>query len=222
MTSAVLETSVGVKDGDSAARVMFGAYLHAFRRFSAICLLVAAEAGEDAMILVRSLLSIAARAAYVDQPEDPEERLRRYRQYKKRHFTDMLERFEGASANGIEIDESKVAEVQAQLDELKDDSMLPPDRQLFELVGLEPFYRMFYRKLSDYQHFSLGVAVAELEDLEQLQLERPEPELARDALKVAVLTYGVLLDLSQKTLGHNLGERSHALVEASPDFTDSQ
>jgi hypothetical protein len=221
MIDSVLETSVSVKDGDSAARVMFGAYLHAFRRFSAICLLVAAEAGEGAMILVRSLLSITARAAYVDQPEDSDERLRRYRQYKKRHFSDMLDRVEGDSAIGMGNDETKIAEVQAQIAELEDVSMLPPDRQLFELVGLDGLYHAFYPKLSDYQHFSLGVAVTELEDTKEFQLERSEPELARDALKVAVLTYGVFLHLSEKTLGHDLGDRAHAFVEASSDFPES-
>jgi hypothetical protein len=221
VVAMVLESSVGGKETDRAGLVMGGAYFHAFRRFTAIRILVAAGAGEGAMILARSLLSIAARAGYVDQHEDPEERERRYRQYKKRLYSDALETLEGGAALGIvDADRPDIAETRAHLAELEDSSMLPPDRQLLELVGLEPFYHAFYRRLSDYQHFSLDMAIGELLGVEQLRLGQPEPELAREALKVAVLSYGVLLHLSERTLEHDLGQRTLSLVQASPDFAD--
>ena len=109
------------------------------------------------MILARSILNIAARAGYVDQPEDPEERERRYRQYEKRLFADRLETLEGGATLGIvDADRADIAETRDRLVELEDSSMLPPDRQLLDFVGLDPFYRAFYRRLSDYQHFSLS------------------------------------------------------------------
>jgi hypothetical protein len=52
--------------------------------------LLAATEGAEALILARSLLSILARAAYVDAPEDLEERRSRYEQYYVKDLNDRL------------------------------------------------------------------------------------------------------------------------------------
>jgi hypothetical protein len=62
--------TLGGTRGDTAGQVMFGAFVSGFRRFAAIRQLVARDEGTEAFILARSLLSIVARAAYVDSPEE--------------------------------------------------------------------------------------------------------------------------------------------------------
>jgi len=87
--------ALGGTRGDAAGQVMFGAFVYGFRRFVAIRRLVARDEGTEAFILARSLLSIVARAAYVDSPQETEERHSRYERF---HLTHLHERLKATSS----------------------------------------------------------------------------------------------------------------------------
>lgn len=56
-------------------------YVRAFRCFDSIRILAADGRSEDALILTRSLVSIALRTLYLVQPDDHEEREQRFKRY---------------------------------------------------------------------------------------------------------------------------------------------
>ncbi len=78
LIALVRGVDVGGVRADTAAAVMFSAYKTANRRLAAIVSLARDGYGTEAMILVRSLLSLLARAAYVDLPTDVAAREARY------------------------------------------------------------------------------------------------------------------------------------------------
>jgi hypothetical protein len=206
--------------GDAAGLVMHGAFVRAFRRFVTIRQLAGAGAGEEAVMLARSLLSILARSFWVDAPTDPSERRRRFDSYKKRQLQDELAEAEGLAAIGLEMEvEADVGELRAQLAELATVPRLPPDAVLLKSLGLDVYYERLYRRGSGYLHFSLRTAIDELRSgAEVIALERPDPELSDDALSRAIFTYGLFLELSDKTVRHGLGAQVLEIVRASPAF----
>jgi hypothetical protein len=50
-------------------------------------------------------------------------------------------------------------------------------------------------------------------DADVVMLERGDPELADEALRLAIITYGQLLELSEKTVKHGLSARVLQLVK---------
>jgi len=210
---------LGGKRSDTAGLVMYGAYIRAFRRFTRIRQLAGEGAGEEAVILARSLLSIVARSVWVDIPDDPEERRRRFERYRKRQLQDELNEAEGLVSVGIDVDVD-VDELRGDLQQLADVPILPNDFDLLKSLGLTVYYERLYRLSSGYVHFSLRQAIDELRTAgEEVALERPEPELAEEALRLAILTYGLFLKLSQKTVEHDLGTRGLSIIQSSPAFS---
>lgn len=218
VADAILEmvraTSVGGARGDTAGLVMYGAYLRGFRRFKWIRQLAADGAGDEAVILTRSLVSLTARAAYVDQPADVAERFSRWQRYYKRHLQDRLGALEDLLAGGFDAD-ADPQEIRDELAEYDGVPNLPNDRDLMQTTGMEAYYRRVYRLSSDYMHFSLGVAVDDLRGVQTVELEQGDAALADEALRLAILTYGLLLELSEKTVRHGLAARVLELVEGS-------
>jgi hypothetical protein len=47
-----------------------------------------------------------------------------------------------------------------------------------------------------------------------------EPELARDALWLSILTYGLFLELSEKAVGHKLGAQVLDMFRASDAYKE--
>lgn len=213
----VQRTAVGGGRGDSASLVMHGAYLRAWRRLRTIRRLVGMDVGEDAIILTRSLLSIAARAIFVDIPEESDERERRYRSYAKRHLLDRIHSIESLAAVGVEIDREVLEDDRLQLSSYADAPGFPNDRELLESLNLHIFYSRVYRLSSDYVHFSLGLAIDELRQ-GPTTFERNEFELAQEALVLAVLTYGLFMQLSEKSVRHGLDGAIRELVTSSSAF----
>jgi hypothetical protein len=209
---------LGGKRSDTAGLVMYGAYIRAFRRFTRIRQLAGDGAGEEAVILARSLLSIVARSAWVDIPDDVEERRRRFGRYKKRQLQDEVNEAEGLATVGVGID-IDIDDLRADLEQLADVPMLPNDFDLLKSLGLTIYYERLYRLSSGYIHFSLRQAIDELRAAgEEVALERPEPELADEALRLAIVTFGLFLKLSQKTVEHNLGDRALEIIQRSAAF----
>jgi hypothetical protein len=60
----------------------------------------------EILILTRSLLSIVARANYVDSPTDRDVRRDRYRSFARQHLDDQVKTLSGMRDLGFEIDRS--------------------------------------------------------------------------------------------------------------------
>jgi Family of unknown function (DUF5677) len=197
-----------------------GAYRAAFRRFVRIRQIASDGAGEEATILARSLLSIVARAAWVDRPDDPEERRSRFERYAKRQLTDRINSMEGLRAIGVaDIDDDVIEEERQQLARFAHAKSFPTDRQLLEDLGLEVPYHRVYKLSSDHVHFSLSVAIDGLRDVDEVPLEQDSPELADEALCLAILSLGLFLGFSEKTVKHGLEKPALELIGSSPAFT---
>lgn len=218
LIAMVKATPVGGTRGDTGGLTMFGAYLHGFRRFVAIRRLAGAGEGAEAIILTRSLLSILARAAYVDDPTDRDERRRRWERYQVTNLRDRIRQIDDLADAGFEID-SDTTELRAELGELEGKGVapLPNDHDLLKGLNLTPFYVRLYRPGSEHVHFSLRIAVDELRGAENVTLEHGDRDLADEALRLAILTYGVLLRHSEKTVQHGLSasalERTKAVLQ---------
>jgi hypothetical protein len=142
--------SLGGKRGDAAGQVMFGAFVYGFRRFVAIRQLAGRDEGAEALILARSLLSIVARAVYVDAPEDLAERRMRYEQYLVKDLRDRLKMVEDLLATGFDVEDTR--------------------------PGLSA-----------------------------------DPALADEALRLAIMIYGTLLENSERAVGHGLHDAVYEL-----------
>jgi hypothetical protein len=96
--------SLGGREGDLNDQYMAGAVLHAARRFRWIRRTAREGAGQEAMILTRSLVSTALRAAYLTLPEDATERRRRYLQMYLRYIDDMKRLSDEGERHGVGLD----------------------------------------------------------------------------------------------------------------------
>jgi hypothetical protein len=220
LSEMVRATPVGGNRGDSAGQVMHGAYLRAYRRLVRIREIAATGAGEEAVILARSLLSLIARAVWVDIPTDPAERRSRWERYAKAYLTDKIKTLEGLQAFGFDVEQDVLDFEREQLKTVEHAAGFPPDRQVLEQLNLHHWYHRLYRLSSEYAHFSLGVAIDELTDAEEVHFERDDSDLADEALRLAVFVYGMFLHLSDKTVEHGLTDRVLPLIKSSPAFAD--
>jgi hypothetical protein len=94
-----------------------------------------------------------------------------------------------------------------------------PDAKLLEELGLALHYERVYRPGSGYIHFSLRQAIDELRTgAEVVPLEQPQPGLADEALGLAILTFGLFLELSDRTVRHGPGAAALEIVRASIAF----
>ena len=207
-------TSISGDRGDSAKLVMLSAYIHGYRRFRALRELARNNAGAEAVILVRSLLSLLARAAWVDEPRDPADRRRRFDRYHLRELRDAVETIDGLRRAGFAIVE-ETTELEAELAELRQQGtkMIPDDTQLLHELGLNAFRERIYRTASNQVHFSLGAALEGIRGVETVDPDVGDAKLADEALGLAILTYGLLLDRSEKSVRHGLTARCLELIK---------
>ena len=214
----------GGERGDMAGAAMFGTYLQAYRRMRSIRDLAAVGAGPEASILARSLLGMITRAIWVDQPADPAEREARFARWLKREIEDEIHEAEGRGELGDDVSE-ELRTLQPRLDELVDVRPIPNDRQLIkEELGLAPHYWRVYVGASGHVHYSLRSAIDEIREAAakgvDLTFDRPNPELATEALVLSLLNYGLFMEASDKTVKHGLGPRIHQMVQTSGIFGD--
>jgi hypothetical protein len=210
----VRSTSVGGHRGDAAGLVMFAAYLHGFRRLAAIRLLAAAARGPEALILARSLLSLVARAAYVDAPVDASERERRFLQYRVHDLNEEARTFDALARAGFDVSDDRAGR-EAELADIGDVGGFPDDASLLrQHVGLEAFHARLYRPSSEHVHFSQRVALDAVAGIEQASLDDGDAELAEEALSLAIVTFGTLLELSERSVRHGLAQRVGDLARA--------
>jgi len=199
---------VGGTHGDTSALAMYGAYIFGFRRFAAIRLLAGRGDGHEAMILTRSLLSLVARAAYVDAPLDAAERRLRFDRSEMTRLDELLKTAAALESVGFEVDDDTAA-IEKHLASLTQQGVkkLPNDRQLLAEVNLAAFYARLYRPGSEHVHFSLKDAVGELRGTPEVSLRQGDRALADEAFHLAILTYAVLINISDKSVRHGLRDR---------------
>jgi Family of unknown function (DUF5677) len=217
------KVEVGGHEGDSAGQVMFGAYLRAYRRFLAITQLAREGAGDEVIVLTRSLLNLVARAMWVDWPIDIHERHERWKRFAKRFAQDQILTAEGLQAAGVvldEDDEERLVEHRRTVADLADAAGLPPDRNMLESLNLDIFYHRLYRMASDFEHFSFGVAVTEMQTGKAIHFEPSDFTLANEGLLLAIVTYGMFLDFSEKTVKHGIKSSIEALIRGHAVFGD--
>jgi hypothetical protein len=204
--------SPGGRRGDMCSLVMFAAYLHGLRRFRAIRNLAADGAGAEAAILTRSLLSVLARAIYVDEPTDAEVRHERWVQFARTDAKAAHDLACGLRDAGFPVEAEEIAVLSERKDELGDCKRLPNDRELMPLVGLAPHYWRIYQPTSDLAHFGLAGALAEVYGVEQVDTRARDDDLAGEALSMAVILFGTLLAKSERSVQHGLMPAIEALV----------
>lgn len=197
---------------------MLGAYITGFRRFVAIRDLAASGAGKEAMILVRSLLSLVARASWVNEPSDVAERRQRFRSFDRRRLEDEIRISDEQREAGMPIDDVGRDEAQERLDKYRADRVtaMPSDRDLLLGLNLRLYYAHVYVPASGHVHFGLGEAVDGLVGAEVVALDQPYWEIANEALRLGIFVFGLLLEESETTVEHGLVERaleiSHTLL----------
>jgi hypothetical protein len=202
--------------GDRALLVLHGAYIKGFRRFVSIRELAARGAGEDAYILLRSLLTLVARAIWVNEPGDAEASRTRFLRYRLRDVDDGIHMIEQGHTAGLGDDETaaNLANLRKERTELQKQGvrMLPSDRQILESINMGIFYARIYPLASEHVHFSLSTAIRPLVDVESMPLETPDWEAAGDALEHALVVLGVLLEVSESVSRHGVADRVGQIV----------
>ena len=218
--------TLGGTRGDTSGLVMYSAYASGFRRFVAIRDLANDGSADEAGVLTRSLVNILVRAAWIDTPTDKNRRRDRFRRLLRRQYEDDLYELELQQAAGFVVDTDSIRRTRENLNELLADGVkaMPPDRQLFEAVNLDPIYARVYVPASNAMHFSMNAAIGHMLDVEEVALERRSLADAADVLILAIIVFGTLLELSERTVKHGLNERAadigkrmlHDLDNASP------
>jgi hypothetical protein len=216
--------SIGGVRGDTSGMAILGTHLQATRRLSHIRDLAFYGAGAEAFILTRSLLSMVARVLWVDKPGDPAERRDRFHRWWKQNVQEDIREQESLQKLGVDVD-TELVELREELGQLEDvDGGFPSDRQLLEdeQLGLGPYYSRVYMPASGHVHYSLRSAVEEVQAAnrthEDLDLDRRDYELAKEALRLAILTYGFFVEQSEKTLRHGLSAEVLSIIFDSDAF----
>jgi hypothetical protein len=203
--------------GDTSGLVVFGAFRRGFRRFVQIRELANAGAGPEAAILARTLLSLVARAMYVDAPDDPAVRKERWDRLLKRQRQDELAGFDLLKAANFDVtgNDDEIAAVQAELDALEARGVknLPSDRQLSESLEMHAFYARIYAPASELVHFSLAFGIGDLLGVESTTLEAPDWERSAQALEMAIITFGLFVVEAEKSMQHGIGERIREIAD---------
>lgn len=183
-------------------------YTRAFRCFETIRDLAVDGRNDDALVLVRSLISIVLRSLYViasDQPEEHELRRRRVA-HEELQLEEKRLRLGGAAPG----EARRLPEVRELLQESgrwfdghEASSTIPNESDVADALGLSSLYRIVYRVASQTAHHSLHAPVP---------LRKPTPELTESVLLWAIASYAELLERAEPTVQLGLAEPVRELV----------
>ncbi len=211
---------VGGGPGEDAEFVVLGTYVHAIRRLSRIRDLAVDGAGPEAFILSRSLLSMVARAIWVDRPGDALERRRRFNRWLKHDLEEEISEQVSLEKLGADV-AAYLQELRDQLAERPDVGGLPPDGQLADALG-PAYYARIWKPGSGHVHYSLRSAVTEAQEAArlgaELDPERRDYALAAEALQLAILTFGLFVEQTEGTLRHRLSSDVLLIIMDSDTF----
>jgi Family of unknown function (DUF5677) len=197
---------------DAFLRVAYG---RAYPCLRSIRELAGRGEADDAMILVRSLLSIVARSLYLVAPEEATERERRFDSARRSWAEQALSALDALTAAGFEPadDRDRIARIATATKE-RGVPTLPNDRELLDALGLGAFYARVYKLASDVAHYSIGSAldgflVDGLPDRlsgggGRVALDIRDDKRAEEALALAAIIYGEFLERCEALIPHGV------------------
>jgi hypothetical protein len=219
-------------------RLFVEAFARAYNCLGSIRVLAERRAAEDAAVLTRALVSLTLQYLWLICPDEEEERRNRLRRLERKwaseratlgeELTDLGYLPRDADAEELQ---QQVAEFRERADTLKAESVpsmlgerdmaIALDRELelevprfFELV-----YARSSRTTSHVAHFGIGAALGGFvdppEDPGALSLDRADEDDAAEALGLALVTFGVLVDIGEPVLRSGLAEEIAELIRAS-------
>jgi len=213
--------------------LLIAAFTRAYRCMYSIRELACRGEADDAAILTRSLVDLTLRYVWLARVEDEEDRRDRLRRFTLRWATDRATLGEELENLGY-LDAGTAKPFRETADQLERECVrrMPDyatiakrlDRDLelevprfFELV-----YARIYRTTSDVAHYGIGAALEgfaalpSAADLGELPLHHPDEKRAAEALGLALVTYGVFLELSEPIVHHGLADQVAQLIREHP------
>lgn len=212
----------GIPGRDRNDQLLVAAYGRAYRCFGSIRALAEPPRSEadDAVVLTRTLLSIALRSLYLVAPDDLDEREERFRSATLTEWRSKIRELRALRMAGFEIDvePERLEENVARLQQIGV-SLLPPDAEIAMSLGLRLHYDRVYRLASEWTHYSITAALDGFVEIKigsplTVSLEKPEPGRASDALIMAVATYGEFLVRAEPVIGLGVAPSVLAIVSA--------
>lgn len=188
---------------DKNEQVLVAAYGRAARCFRSIRFLAAQSLGEDALVLTRTLLSVAVHSLYLISSEDASERRSRLDRWAV-GFIDRLTRQEkelkawGLQREGLEALREGRQKIQSR--NATKIEAFPSEGHITKMLG-DPWpllYSQIFRTASEATHFSMASVLDTFEEghrpVRTVRLDQSDPALTNDALLYGILTYGSFLE----------------------------
>jgi hypothetical protein len=208
---------------------MVAAFARAYRCLRSVRELAGRGESEDAAVLTRALVSLAAQYLWLACVENVDERRDRLRRLQRKWASGRATLGEELIDLGYTPDDERsaeqfredVAKFRARADELEregirampnerdialrlDRDLQPETPRFFELL-----YTRAYRPTSHIAHYGIGAALGGVgerrdDDTVELSLEHADEAGAAESLGLALVTYAVLLDFSEPVIRHGL------------------
>jgi Family of unknown function (DUF5677) len=209
--------------------LLITAFTRAYRCMCSIRELAGRGEADDAAILTRALLALTLRYVWLARVDDEDERNDRRRRLTLRWASDRATLGEELEDLGY-FEAGTAAPFRATAEQLERECVrrMPDDaaiaKRLDRELGLEEprflelVYARIYRTTSDVAHYGIGAALEgfaalpSAADLGVLPLHHPDEERAAEALGLALVTYGVFLELSEPIVQHGLADQVAELI----------
>jgi hypothetical protein len=217
-------------------RLLIEAVARGYRCLGSIRELAAAKRSEDAYALTRILVSLALQYLWLARVEDVDERRDRRRRLQLKwvkeraalgkelmdlaylpvdgtagdmseHVKEFRDKAQQLAGEGVERLPSE-RDMALELDR----ELQPEVPRFFELV-----YARIYRPTSQVVHYGLGAAIRGGEPSlgGALLLEHTSEEDSAEAMGLALVAYGLLLDFADPVIKHGLGKELSELIEVA-------
>jgi len=199
-------------------------YTRAFRAFETIRDLAVDGRNDDALVLLRSFVSVILRGLYVVASDDPDERELRRRRivHEEIEFEEKRLRVGG----GHPGEEGRLPELQKLLqesgewfDERDASPAIPNEADVADALGLPALYQIIYRIASKTTHHSLFAMVGGFdgefqpgEFIRLVPLRKLTPEFTENVLLWAIIAYAELLERAEQVVQLGIAEPMRELV----------
>jgi hypothetical protein len=200
------------------------AYTRAFRAFETIRDVSVDGRNDDALVLLRSFISVILRGLWVVQPDDADERelQRRRIVHEEIAFEEKRLRLGGAHPG----EEQRLPEIQELLRAGEEwfaargaPPEIPNESDVADALGLPALYQIIYRIASKTTHFLLFSMVEGFDGpfepnklLRPIPLHKRTPEYTENILMWAIVAYVELLERADPVVRLNLADTVRALV----------
>jgi hypothetical protein len=216
-------------------RLLVAAFARAYRCLRSVRELAGRGEFEDATVLTRTLVSITLQYLWLARVDDAEERSDRLRRLQLKWASERAVLGEELEdLNYLPVDgtaeqlREQVALFRAKANELERECVrrMPAERDIAKRLDrdLEPeaprffelVYARIYRPASHIAHYGIGAALTGAQDAGTdrgaLTLELTDEQRAAEALGLALVTFGALLDSSEPVIRHGLTDTVAEIV----------